>query len=169
MSYTKSITPICQAGQTGYVGELHAGDQLIHSMEYSTYSQAEQALDALAFDIMTDMQMDDAPEAEDDSGELTEAMADDDYADAMAEQAMGTYNGKVPSDFAPSTCCFCSKPHSPQSCPDMRALLLSPDATCVACGDLTGNIDRVCPACREWGSARALPLDVDFAPVGFEV
>ncbi len=30
--------------------------------------------------------------------------------------------------FDPSTCCFCHKPHSPQSCPEMRALLFAPDA-----------------------------------------
>lgn len=70
--------------------------------------------------------------------------SDDDYADAMAEQAMGTYNGKVPSDFAPSTCCFCQKPHAAQSCPAMRARLFAPDTI-------------------------SAPLDVDFAPIGFEV
>ena len=38
-----------------------------------------------------------------------------------------------------STCCFCQKPHNPQTCPEMRALLFAPD-----------NVNA--------------PLDVDFAP-----
>ena len=93
--YTKSITPAFeQVGKrkelTGYLGELHDGETLLHSMEYSTNSQAEAALDALAFELLTD------------------------NPQATAEPA--------------STCVFCSKPHNPQSCPEMRAMLFAPDA-----------------------------------------
>ncbi len=57
--YTKLITPNYeQRGWrrklTGYLGELRDGETLIHSKEYSTYSQAETALDALAFELLTD-------------------------------------------------------------------------------------------------------------------
>ena len=42
-----------------------------------------------------------------------------------------------------STCCFCSKPHHPQDCPDMRAMLFAPVAL-------------IYP-----------PLDVDFSPIAW--
>ncbi len=84
-----------------------------------------------------------------------------------------------------STCCFCHKPHASQSCSEMRALLFAPDGPrlcdtgcgaiatyhaafsdvpyhgyyCAACGATAGYIlDRF-----------VQPLDVDFAPIGFEV
>ena len=55
----KIITPAYQiSGKRkklgGYVGELRDGETIISSLEYSTYSQAEAALDALAFDILSD-------------------------------------------------------------------------------------------------------------------
>jgi len=40
---------------TGYIGELRDGELVISSMEYDSYSQAESALDALAFEILTDL------------------------------------------------------------------------------------------------------------------
>lgn len=59
-----------------------------------------------------------------------------------------------------STCCFCSGLHHPQDCNEMRALLFAPDAPgCVTCGG-----DGDCPDCGVY-----LPLDLDFAPIGFEV
>lgn len=79
---------------TGYIGELRDGETIISSMEYSTYADAEQALDALAFDILSD----------------------------LAEQGL---IDELPT-FEPSTCVFCHKPHSPQSCSEMRALLFAP-------------------------------------------
>ena len=122
------------------------------------YHEAEVTLDQLVFDLMSGqffLPTPTAAEDEDDSGDLTEAMADDDYAEAMAEQAMGTYNG-----FVPSTCCFCHKPHAAQSCPEMRALLFAPDAPRHTCGDTD---DRPCQACRiEYDRPDALiypPLD----------
>ncbi len=58
--YTKTITPAYQmSGKrkklVGYIGELRDGEMLVHSMEYSTYSQAEAALDALAFELLSDL------------------------------------------------------------------------------------------------------------------
>lgn len=96
----KTITPAYETKKngkrgklTGYIGELRDGETVIHSMEYSTHHDAEVALDALAFDILTD----------------------------QAEQGL---IDELPA-FDPSTCCFCHKPHSPQDCAEMRALLFS--------------------------------------------
>ena len=60
MELTKTITPAFEIkGKrkklTGFIGELRDGKTLIHSQEYSTNSQAEQALDALAFELLTDL------------------------------------------------------------------------------------------------------------------
>ena len=132
--YTKKIIPAYeQRGKrqrlTGFIGELYDGETMIHAQEYSTNAQAEQALDALAFELLRG-----APQAE-------------------AEPA--------------STCCFCSKPHAAQACPEMRAMLFAENATCEACGDATDS-SGICPACREWGTQLVTP-DVDFAPFGPEV
>lgn len=40
---------------TGYIGELHHDGTVVHFKEYSTYSEAEIALDALAFELLTDL------------------------------------------------------------------------------------------------------------------
>lgn len=40
---------------TGYIGELRDGETIISSKEYDTYHAAEVALDALAFDILSDL------------------------------------------------------------------------------------------------------------------
>jgi len=114
----KIITPAYQiSGKrrklVGYIGQLVDGETIISSMEYGSYSETETALDALAFDILSDL--------------ATEVPAEE-----------------LPA-FSPSTCCFCSKPHNPQYCPDMRTLLFAPDAL-------------IYP-----------PLDVDFAPFAPEV
>ncbi len=124
-------------------------------MEYSTYSEAEAALDALAFELLTD----------------------------LAEQGL---IDELPA-FDPSTCVYCHKPHSPQSCPEMRALLFVPDAPVCACGcdndpdTHYGNLElaeaeRLDDIAAERESAAVYqrdliypPLDVDFAPIGFEV
>ncbi len=125
--YTKSITPAFEVkGKrrklTGYLGELRDGETLIHSMEYSTNSQAEQALDTLVFDLLSD------------------------NPQATAEPA--------------STCGACGKPHSPQSCPEMRAMLFAPDKPiCATCGD-----EGDCPDCDNIFA----PIDVDFVSVGWE-
>lgn len=106
--YRKEIIPAyAQIGKrqklTGYIGELYDGDTMIHAQEYSTHSQAESALDALAFDILSDM-------------------ADQGLTDELPE-------------FNPSTCVYCHKPHSPQSCPEKRALLFAPlDVDFTPCG-----------------------------------
>ena len=179
--YTKTITPAFETrGKrrklVGYIGELRDGALLIHAQEYSTNHDAEVALDSLMFDILTDLQMDNAPATEeDDSGELTSAMADDDYAEAMAESAQGTYNG-----FVPSTCVFCHKPHHPQDCPEMRALLFAPELC--KCGApvkwsvpfaSTPRYEFFCDACyaetNYMGDPISAPLDVDFAPIAWEV
>ncbi len=183
----------------GYTGQLTDGETVISSKEYPSYHAAEIALDALVFDLLSH-----TPQAE-------------------AEPA--------------STCCFCHKAHSPQSCPEMRALLFAPDKpdtfkqaqkawadhecggdsdvcscqftfNCSRCGrkqtvsgeEMPQSIDiggvceacfvGVCPDCSllicecdigsdEWNRIHAPiiqqrdliypPLDVDFAPVGFEV
>ena len=200
--YTKTITPAFETKKngvskklTGYLGELRDGETLIHSMEYGTYHDAEVALDALAFDLMSR-----TPQAE-------------------AEPA--------------STCCFCHKPNSPQSCSEMRALLFAPDAAavvaqmrsdheqsllddpayrtiicdaktgaityemprCATCGgdgdcpdcgkcetcggdgripaygtgDQAGGYAETCPDCNGKGTFISAPLDLDFAPCGPEV
>ena len=199
-TYTKTITPAYHViGRrkklTGYIGQLHNGETVIHSKEYSTYHEAEVALDALVFELLHALAeqglVDELPSFEpttcvfchkphhpqhcseknarlfapercacgaavkwevgfeteplreyfcgvcysktgyfgnrvstqcayrgciqnrthDDTGfccyhneEETGCRCDcedDDYADAMAEQAMGTYNGEVPADFVP--------------------------------------------------------------------
>ncbi len=179
--YTKSITPAFeQVGKrkklTGYLGELHDGETLIHSMEYSTNSQAEVALDKLVFDLLTD------------------------NPQATANPA--------------TTCVYCHKPHHPQDCQEMRAMLFAPISThfcacgtpanwqaefavdpyveyfCASCGAEGGYIlDRItpplcatcgddgdCPDCDPDGwtpdgynnAYQYLPLDVDFASVGWE-
>ena len=212
-AYTKTITPAFETKKngkrgklTGYIGELRDGEMLVHSMEYSTNSQAEAALDALAFELLTDLAeqglVDELPAFEpttcvychkphhpqacpemrallfapdtdwefaaaedaemdyDDNNDLTEAMADDDYADAMAEQAMGTYNGNVPADFATNT---------PRLCDAGCGAIATYHAAfaddpyhgyyCAACGAIAGYIlDKF-----------VQPLDVEFAPTGFEV
>ncbi len=60
MTLTKTITPAFeQVGKrkklTGFIGELHDGETLIHSQQYEYYGQAETALDALAFELLTDL------------------------------------------------------------------------------------------------------------------
>ncbi len=59
-AYTKTITPAFEVkGKrkklTGYIGELRDGEQLIYSQEYSSNHDAEVALDALAFELLTDL------------------------------------------------------------------------------------------------------------------
>ena len=135
---TKSIHPAFtkigkRAQLTGYIGQLVDGETVISSKEYDSYHAAEVALDALAFDLLIDQQeaagepiaeghVDDPIWGCDICGKSDECECfDDDYGDAMAESAQGTYNGYVPS-----TCVFCHKPHAAQTCPDMRALLFAP-------------------------------------------
>ena len=97
-----------------------------------------------------------------------------------------------------STCCFCSKPHHPQSCPEMRAMLFAPDAP-VICSlpDNMCDVHKPCAAhaadaarylasedmraarcatcggegyCPDCGTLfMSAPLDLDFAPIGPEV
>lgn len=60
MEYRKAIHPHYeQCGRhkklTGYDGLLFDGDILIHDKEYSTYSQAETALNALVYDLLMDL------------------------------------------------------------------------------------------------------------------
>lgn len=60
MSYTKSINPKFETiGRrkrlAGYLAELHDEQILIHSQEYSTCSQAEQALDRIVYELLTDL------------------------------------------------------------------------------------------------------------------
>lgn len=70
--YQKTITPAFEAiGKrrrlVGYLGELHNGETLLHSQEYPTTSQAEQALDRIVYDILSDLAerelLDDVPMA----------------------------------------------------------------------------------------------------------
>lgn len=58
--YQKSIAPNFEMvgkrkKMTGVIGELSDGHTIIHSMEYDNYHAAEVALDALAFELLTDM------------------------------------------------------------------------------------------------------------------
>lgn len=60
MDYTKDITPSYETiGKrrrlTGYIGEIRDGAIVLHSQEYSTYHQAEVALDAIVYDLLTDL------------------------------------------------------------------------------------------------------------------
>jgi hypothetical protein len=59
MDFTREITPAYETiGKrkrlTGYIGTLSDGAVIIHSQEYSTYSQAELALDAIVYDLLMD-------------------------------------------------------------------------------------------------------------------
>lgn len=59
MTYTKTIDPHFETiGKhrrlTGYIGTLRDGDTVIHSQEYSTNSQAEHALNALSYELLSD-------------------------------------------------------------------------------------------------------------------
>ena len=59
--YNRTITPHYEiSGRrkhlTGFIAELRdEGGMLIHSQEYSTYSQADRALDALVYELLTDL------------------------------------------------------------------------------------------------------------------
>lgn len=59
--YTRTITPNYEPiGKrerlTGFIGELRdEGGVLIHSREYSTYSQAERAMDVIVYDLLSDL------------------------------------------------------------------------------------------------------------------
>ena len=106
--YRKQINPAFEIKKNGkrgkligYLGQLFDDKTMIHDKEYSSYHQAEVALDALLYDLLSR-----TPE---------------------------------PASEPATTCVFCSKPHNPQTCPEMRAMLFS-----------------------------SAPLDVDFAPVGPE-
>lgn len=70
--YVKTITPAFeQIGKrkrlSGYLAELHDGNILLYSCEYDTNSQAEKVLDALVFELLTDLAdqglVDDVPAA----------------------------------------------------------------------------------------------------------
>lgn len=50
MRYCKTITPI----DGNFLGELFDGPMLIHDKEYSSYSVAEQAMDALIVELLLD-------------------------------------------------------------------------------------------------------------------
>ena len=141
--YRKAITPAFETKKngkrgklTGYLSELFDGETLIHDKEYSTYAQAETALDALVFDLLRT-----SPQAE-------------------AEPA--------------STCCFCHAPHHPRDCGEMRALLFAPDAGDPPIDPLPddGPGDPI-PGDPgyEYRIANLIypPLDVDFAPVAWQV
>lgn len=88
-----------------------------------THHEAEITLDQLVFELMSSYRKYDGP---DPRTPTTEAPADDPIAIDP-----------------PTTCCFCSKPHHPQDCPEMRALLFAPSiCTC------TGNdFDPICDGC----------------------
>ena len=137
--YTKTITPAFeQVGKrkrlTGYIGELCNETTCLHFKEYSTYSQAETALDALAFDLLS----------------------------ALSKQGL---TDELTS-FDPTTCCFCSKPHSPQSCPEMRALLFAPDAPIIcSMPDNFCDVHSPCPA-HAADAARYLASEVCFDQYG---
>ncbi len=156
MSYTKTITPQyvrrpvgkhgTRSKLTGYLGELHDGEMLLHSMEYGTYHEAEVILDQLMFELMSS------------------------YA---------PYHGPDPRTEAPapvvepaSTCCFCHKPHSPQSCDEMRALLFAPDTTSKAAHPLDFDeaaLDAYYVKRDQVMDLIYPPLDVEFAAFGPEV
>lgn len=70
--YDKIITPTFeQIGKRkhliGYTGELYDGQILLHSQSYDTNSQAEQALDRIVYELLTDLAdqglVDDVPAA----------------------------------------------------------------------------------------------------------
>lgn len=152
----KTISPAYQiSGKrrklVGYIGELRDGEMLIHSMEYSTYSQAEQALDALAFDLMID-----AP---------AEAPAFDPSTCCFCH---GLHHPQRCPEmrallFAPDTCEECA-----------GAGIIASNG----CGDQCGGWAETCPDCDGRGMSAPVirqrdliypPLDVEFAPVGPEV
>ncbi len=150
MGYTKNIEmQFEKVGKrtklVGYIGELRDGETLIHSAVYSTYSEAEIALDALAYELLTD----------------------------LAEQ--GLIDDLPPFD--PSTCCFCHKPHASQSCPEMRALLFAPATIPTRTEMITelegmgvpDDVDLTRYTDDEIVSTYRTILDVEFAPIGFEV
>ena len=103
--------------------------------------------------------------------------------DALAFDLMSR-NPQADAETA-STCCFCQKPHHPQDCPDMRALLFAPQRRHL-CDNGCGAIATYhaafsdepyhgyyCAACGAAGGyildRFVQPLDLDFVPIGPEV
>jgi len=119
MRYYKQITPI---GNGNVLGELFDGEVLIHDKEYSTYTQAERALDALI--LATG------------SGEgVTSTHLPDWNAECPCGQP-ALYFVQRPHhtyaycpecyqdmDYAPVYCKSCNGPHYTYQCPAIRALL----------------------------------------------
>ena len=179
-------------------GQMFAGDQPAPEVAPA----AEIALDALAFDLLTDEPNTDPLPGCDAmlcSNKTTHTLNDNGniyyvcckhYPDISGEPC----DCKATVAFVPSTCVFCSKPHHPQSCPEMRAMLFAPDTVyapslsqAIALG-LVGTTNPTCklcgaPAfiwidqemfCQDWwqqGKCQSIiaPLDVDFVTVGWEV
>ena len=138
-----------------------------------TYHEAEVTLDQLVFELM--------------SGQF--------FSSKNSHVAPSPVD--EPAADPSSTCCFCSKPHHPQTCQEMRALLFAPDSDwefaaaenaepdyddsndlleAMADDDLAeaiwestqGTYNGSVPAIQQRNLINA-PLDLDFAPIGPEV
>lgn len=151
MTYTKSINPAFeQVGKrkhlTGYLAELHDGNILLHSQEYSTNSQAEQALDTIVFDLLTDLRdqglVDDVPLALEAEGVSSTHLPSwhTPPADPVPDDGPGE---PIPGDpgYEYPRCRNCTKSHHTWQCPEIGALLFAEPVVMV--------------------------VDVEFAPLGW--
>lgn len=166
--YRKEIIPAYeQRGKrqrlTGFIGELYDGELLIHAQEYSTNSQAEVALDALAFELLTDLA---------ERGLIDELPAFDPTTCVYCHKPHNPQScpEKNALLFAPVICslpdnmCDVHKPCAAHAA-DAARYLASEDmqpARCATCGG-----EGYCPDCGTL--FMSAPLALDFAPIGPEV
>lgn len=102
---------------TGFIGELRDGEILLHSQQYSTNSQAEQALDRIVYELLTDL--------------ADQGLVDDVPAAMEAEHVSSTHlpSWLIEAQVAhPAPVCAdpdCQGPHYTYQCPAIRAQLFA--------------------------------------------
>ena len=132
MTYTKTITPAFETigrrqRMTGHLAELHDGNLLIHSQQYSTAGGAEQALDRIVYDLLSDLHehglVDDVP---------------------AALEAEGVTSTQIPSWLldAQAKVGACSQAHPCDNVNHNHTGYRTPVAFCATCGN-----DGDCPDC----------------------
>ena len=177
--YHKNITPAFETiGKrrklTGYLAELYDGQMLIHSQEYSTAGQAEQALDALVYELLTDL--------------AEQGLVDDVPAALVAE---GVTSTQIPSWLADvqAKTATCSEAHPCDNVnhnhtgyrtittdsPDYRLHVnrvivrtqVALGVPCKLCGG--DHLLQHCPSIRAllFAEPVVMVMDLDFAPVGW--
>ena len=191
--YQKTIAPVFEIkGKrkklTGYLGELCDETTCVHFKEYSTYSQAEQALDALAFELLTDLAerglVDELPNFEPTTCVFCHKPH---HPQSCAEKNAllfapelctcgAAIAWEVPFETEPLHEYFCGVCYSrtgyfgnPISAPQAPAWDINNSEYCPAHDVWFGRVP--CPKCYEERRHPQLstPLDLDFVPVGPEV